>query len=128
MSISPYLNESIIIGQSSIFVATNFVHFVLNFFYNESYLGINKELQEQKLKSAPRTNLKPPPSDIVVAEKVYGKNASLRRPKVPITATSYTVAALQIATSNFSQENLVGEGSLGRVYKAEFSNGKVGNT
>ncbi|KAM0942645.1 putative non-specific protein-tyrosine kinase RLK-Pelle-LRR-V family [Dioscorea sansibarensis] len=87
--------------------------------------GINKELQEQKPKSAPRTNLKPPPSDIAVAEKVYGKNASLRRPKVPITATSYTVAALQIATSNFSQENLVGEGSLGRVYKAEFSNGKI---
>ncbi|XP_039142388.1 protein STRUBBELIG-RECEPTOR FAMILY 8 [Dioscorea cayenensis subsp. rotundata] len=87
--------------------------------------GINKELQEQKLKSAPKTNLKSPPSDIVVAEKAYGKNASVRRPKVPITATSYTVAALQIATNNFSQENLVGEGSLGRVYKAEFSNGKV---
>lgn len=85
-------------------------------------------MQEQKLKSAPKTNLKSPPSDIVVAEKAYGKNASVRRPKVPITATSYTVAALQIATNNFSQENLVGEGSLGRVYKAEFSNGKVVNT
>jgi hypothetical protein len=42
-----------------------------------------------------------------------------------MTATSYTVAALQVATNSFSQDSLLGEGSLGRVYKAEFSNGKV---
>ncbi|KAJ0989580.1 hypothetical protein J5N97_007936 [Dioscorea zingiberensis] len=87
--------------------------------------GINKDLQEQKLKSAFGTNPKPPPSEVVMVENVYAKNSSGRRAKVPITATSYTVASLQIATNNFSQENLVGEGSLGRVYKAEFSNGKV---
>ena len=28
-------------------------------------------------------------------------------------------------TNSFSQENIIGEGALGRVYKAEFPNGKV---
>lgn len=47
--------------------------------------------------------------------------------QVPMTATSYTVAALQVVTNSFSQDSLLGEGSLGRVYKAEFPNGKVKN-
>jgi hypothetical protein len=45
--------------------------------------------------------------------------------KSPITATSYSVASLQTATNSFSQEFLIGEGSLGRVYRGEFPNGKV---
>ncbi|PON90594.1 Tyrosine-protein kinase [Trema orientale] len=35
------------------------------------------------------------------------------------------VASLQTTTNSFSQEFLIGEGSLGRVYKADFSNGKI---
>lgn len=70
-------------------------------------------------------DLKTPPSESSPVEKMHGKNGSLRRVKPPISATSYTVASLQTATNSFSQDNIVGEGSLGRVYKAEFSNGKV---
>lgn len=59
-------------------------------------------------------------------ERVYGANGSAaRKAKVPVTATSYTVAALQVATNSFCQDSLLGEGSLGRVYKADFPNGKV---
>jgi hypothetical protein len=58
-------------------------------------------------------------------ERVYGKTGSMRKAKVPITATPYTVASLQVATNSFCQDSLLGEGSLGRVYKADFSNGKV---
>lgn len=58
-------------------------------------------------------------------ERVYGKNGSMRKTKVPITATPYTVASLQVATNSFCQDSLLGEGSLGRVYKADFPNGKV---
>ncbi|KAE8680594.1 Protein STRUBBELIG-RECEPTOR FAMILY 2 [Hibiscus syriacus] len=36
----------------------------------------------------------------------------------------YTVAELQLATNSFSEENLLGEGSLGPVYKAEFPDGQ----
>jgi len=58
-------------------------------------------------------------------ERVYGKNGSMRKTKVPITATPYTIASLQVATNSFCQDSLLGEGSLGRVYKADFPNGKV---
>lgn len=70
------------------------------------------------------TDLKAPPMENLIVESV-GKNASIKRIKSPITATSYTVATLQTVTNSFGQENIVGEGSLGRVYRAEFPNGKV---
>jgi hypothetical protein len=37
----------------------------------------------------------------------------------------YTVASLQQYTNSFSQENLIGEGTLGSVYRAELPDGKV---
>lgn len=84
------------------------------------------EMQEQVSKpTAAVADLKPPPAENVTVERLQGKNGSLKRVKSPITASSYTVATLQTATNSFSQENLVGEGSLGRVYRAEFPSGKV---
>ncbi|KAK4491925.1 hypothetical protein RD792_002707 [Penstemon davidsonii] len=86
------------------------------------------DMELQGVRATPAANvsdLKPPPAENVTVEMLQGKNASVKRAKSPITATSYTVATLQSATNSFSQENLVGEGSLGRVYKAEFPNRKV---
>ncbi|XP_066395290.1 protein STRUBBELIG-RECEPTOR FAMILY 7-like isoform X2 [Miscanthus floridulus] len=42
-----------------------------------------------------------------------------------ITIPAYTVADLQVATGSFSPDILIGEGSLGRVYKAKFGDQKV---
>ncbi|PON52146.1 Tyrosine-protein kinase [Parasponia andersonii] len=87
---------------------------------------VNTEMQEQRvIPTAAVTDLKPPPAEKVIVDRLHGKNESVRRVKSPITATSYTVASLQTATNSFSQEFLIGEGSLGRVYKADFSNGKI---
>lgn len=88
---------------------------------------VNTEtMQEQRTKfTATVTDLKPPPAENLMVERVQGKNGSGKRVKSPITATSYTVASLQTATNSFSQEFLIGEGSLGRVYRADFPNGKV---
>ncbi|KAK4386721.1 protein STRUBBELIG-RECEPTOR FAMILY 8 [Sesamum angolense] len=87
---------------------------------------VNMEMQEQRSKpTASVSDLKPPPADNLTVERLQGKNGSVKRVKSPITATSYTVAALQTATNSFSQENLIGEGSLGRVYRADFPNGKI---
>ncbi|KAI5585738.1 hypothetical protein BDE02_06G165200 [Populus trichocarpa] len=36
-----------------------------------------------------------------------------------------TTRELQLATNNFGEENLLGEGSLGSVYRAEFQNGQI---
>lgn len=88
---------------------------------------VNTEtMQEQRTKfTATVTDLKPPPAENLMVERVQGKNGSGKRVKSPITATSYTVASLQTATNSFSQEFLIGEGSLGRVYRADFPNGKT---
>ncbi|KAL6520750.1 hypothetical protein OROHE_016931 [Orobanche hederae] len=53
------------------------------------------------------------------------RRKSFSKSKTIIGAKAYTVAELQIATNNFSQENLIGEGSLGSVYRAEFPDGTV---
>lgn len=66
--------------------------------------------------------VKPPPP---VVEKGY-KQPPKKIKKILANSTMYSVADLQVATNSFNaDENLIGEGSLGRVYRAEFSNGKV---
>ncbi|KAI4372305.1 hypothetical protein MLD38_010551 [Melastoma candidum] len=94
--------------------------------HSSSKRSVSSDIQEQSSKSiAAVVDLKPPPFDKVVVEVVPVKNGSVKGVKLPVTATSYTVATLQTATNSFSQDNLIGEGSLGRVYRAEFPNGKV---
>ncbi|XP_042391155.1 protein STRUBBELIG-RECEPTOR FAMILY 6-like [Zingiber officinale] len=73
-------------------------------------------------------NLKPPPIDRHksfdeddLSDKPVAKKVNI----APIKAAVYSVADLQIATDSFNIYNLVGEGSFGRVFKAQFSDGKV---
>ncbi|XP_047317613.1 protein STRUBBELIG-RECEPTOR FAMILY 3-like isoform X2 [Impatiens glandulifera] len=42
-----------------------------------------------------------------------------------ISAKSYSIASLQLYTNSFSQENLIGGGMLGSVYRAELPSGKL---
>ncbi|XP_050285072.1 protein STRUBBELIG-RECEPTOR FAMILY 6 [Quercus robur] len=74
-------------------------------------------------------NLRPPPID---RHKSFDEDDFSKKPTVvkkvkaaPINVTSYSVADLQMATGSFSVENLLGGGSLGRVYRAQFDDGKV---
>lgn len=91
-----------------------------------TFISVNAEVQEHRVKSvAAVADIKPLPAEKMNPERLQAKNGSVKRIKAPITATSYTVASLQTATNSFSQECIVGEGSLGRVYRAEFPNGKV---
>lgn len=53
--------------------------------------------------------------------KAISRNVSLSS----ITIPAYTVADLQVATGSFSPDSFIGEGSLGRVYKAKFGDQKV---
>ncbi|KAF7805903.1 protein STRUBBELIG-RECEPTOR FAMILY 3-like [Senna tora] len=48
-----------------------------------------------------------------------------KNPVPPIFAKSFTIASLQQYTNSFSQENLIGGGMLGSVYRAELPNGKL---
>ncbi|XP_058078651.1 protein STRUBBELIG-RECEPTOR FAMILY 2-like [Magnolia sinica] len=48
-----------------------------------------------------------------------------KRRRALMTAKLYTVADLQAATNCFAEDNLLGEGSLGSVYKATFPDGEI---
>ncbi|KAF6173242.1 hypothetical protein GIB67_026937 [Kingdonia uniflora] len=95
---------------------------------SDSANKVNTQTREQRVKSATTvTDIKPLPAEILMGERVHGiiGNGNGKKVKSPITATSYTVASLQTATNSFSQECLAGEGSLGRVYRADYPNGKI---
>jgi hypothetical protein len=84
---------------------------------------------KEELQKAVSMSLKPPTkidlhksfdeNDII--SKSITRNVSLSS----ITVPAYTVADLQVATGSFSPDSLIGEGSFGRVYKANFSDQKV---
>ncbi|XVE88535.1 hypothetical protein DITRI_Ditri19aG0077000 [Diplodiscus trichospermus] len=74
-------------------------------------------------------NLRPPPID---RHKSFDEEDFSIKPVVvkkavppPTNVTSYSIADLQMATGSFSVENLLGEGSFGRVYRAQFDDGKI---
>ncbi|KAL8458815.1 hypothetical protein ACS0TY_036352 [Phlomoides rotata] len=99
-----------------------------------------KETKPVKTSSAPSAkafetpamiNLRPPPAD---RHKSFDEDDVTAKPIVvppkkvitaPINARSFSVADLQIATESFNAENLIGEGSIGRVYRAQLDDGKV---
>jgi hypothetical protein len=78
----------------------------------------------------------PPPPPLPLDEKVIVEpklpakvttvKPSTRNPYPPTYAKSFTIASLQQYTNSFSPDtNLIGEGMLGNVYKAQLPDGKV---
>lgn len=74
-------------------------------------------------------NLRPPPVD---RHKSFDEDDLSLGPIVTkkvntasINAISYSIADLQIATNSFNVEDIIGEGSTGRVYRAQFDDGRV---
>ncbi|XP_038714088.1 protein STRUBBELIG-RECEPTOR FAMILY 3-like [Tripterygium wilfordii] len=61
---------------------------------------------------------------IVPAEVTTAKPSS-KAPNIITSAKSFTIAALQQYTNSFSQENLIGGGMLGNVYRAQLPDGKL---
>ncbi|KAG0632415.1 hypothetical protein M758_1G326700 [Ceratodon purpureus] len=82
-------------------------------------------MEEPRVKASPPVKtLKAPPSFKGISGTTYPKvSGTVNRNN--IAATAFSVADLQAATNSFSQDNLIGEGGLGRVYRAEFPNGQV---
>jgi hypothetical protein len=79
--------------------------------------------------SAAAISLKPPPFD---RNKSFDEDEIPKKPIVvkktvapPANLKSYSIADLQIATGSFSVDHLLGEGSFGRVYRAQFDDGQV---
>ncbi|KAG7036401.1 Protein STRUBBELIG-RECEPTOR FAMILY 6 [Cucurbita argyrosperma subsp. argyrosperma] len=81
------------------------------------------------LDSPASINLRPPPMD---SHKSFDDNDTSTIPAAKktnvapeISVKSYSIADLQLATGSFNVENLLGEGSFGRVFRAQFDDGKV---
>ncbi|KAL3643406.1 hypothetical protein CASFOL_014221 [Castilleja foliolosa] len=60
-------------------------------------------------------------ADPTFASMTMSENAS----KIVESTKMFTIASLQQCTNSFSQENLIGRGTLGMVYRAQLPDGKV---
>uniref|UniRef100_A0A7N0ULT0 Protein kinase domain-containing protein n=1 Tax=Kalanchoe fedtschenkoi TaxID=63787 RepID=A0A7N0ULT0_KALFE len=72
----------------------------------------------------------PPPPVVKVVEPVLPTEVSAAEPStigkdVLLSVNSFTIASLQQYTNSFSQDNLIGTGMLGSVYRAELPDGKI---
>ena len=70
----------------------------------------------------------PPPVEKVIVEPKLPAKVTTVKPStknLPTFAKSFTIASLQQYTNSFSQENLIGGGRLGTVYRAQLPDGKV---
>ena len=78
------------------------------------------------LQKAPSMGCKPPPSDFTesISDNEFairlnaGRNTSVR-------SMAFSLTDLLTATGNFASGRLIGEGSLGPVYRAKYPDGKV---
>ncbi|KAK3015908.1 hypothetical protein RJ639_007644 [Escallonia herrerae] len=78
------------------------------------------------LQTYPSIGLKPPPSERIksFSDNEFAQRMNIKRSS-SIRVACYSLADLQAATGNFATGRLLGEGSLGRVYRAKCSDGKV---
>ncbi|PIA28931.1 hypothetical protein AQUCO_06500043v1 [Aquilegia coerulea] len=77
-------------------------------------------------------NLLPPPlapvenfNRIPVVPTVTSGKPPIKSLNRPASLRTFTVASLQQYTNSFSEDNLIGGGTLGRVYRAELPDGKL---
>lgn len=76
------------------------------------------------LQPAPPHHIPIIPGENLIINQAISTTAT-KRQIVTNSIKVYTVASLQQYTNSFSQENYIGEGMLGPVYRAELPDGKV---
>ncbi|XP_057514879.1 protein STRUBBELIG-RECEPTOR FAMILY 5 [Actinidia eriantha] len=83
-------------------------------------------LSVKGLQTSLSVGLKPSPSDHTKSfnDNEFVNHMGIKRSS-SIRVTCYSLADLQTATGNFATGRLLGEGTIGRVYKAKYPDGKV---
>ncbi|KAJ7963375.1 Strubbelig-receptor family protein [Quillaja saponaria] len=106
-----------------------FAPFTLTEVHETKSVQTSSAIEVKTFEKSASINLRPPPID---RHRSFDEDEIPKKPIVvkktnitPINVTSYSIADLQIATGSFSVENLLGEGSFGRVYRAQLDDGKV---
>ncbi|XP_075493351.1 protein STRUBBELIG-RECEPTOR FAMILY 6-like [Primulina tabacum] len=96
---------------------------------DEKYVENSAKANTKYFETLPMINLKPPPVDLHKTEEDIVSLKPISPPKkvptVPLNAKPYSIADLQVVTNSFSVENLLGEGTVGRVYRAQSNDGKA---
>lgn len=88
-------------------------------------LDRSSSIEMKALQKSPSLRLKhPPPFKQSYDENEFANRLNSKRSN-SIRTSSYSLADLQLATGNFSAGRLLGEGSIGRVYRAKYADGKV---
>jgi len=83
---------------------------------------------KEKGMDSPMIKAQPPVKTLKVPPAYQESNMKKAMEKVNksnISAKAFSVAELQAATNSFSEENLLGDGALGCVYRADFPDGQV---
>lgn len=86
----------------------------------------SSSITARALQTSPSIGFRPPPSDRIKSfkDKEFESNKGVKRSS-SFHVTCYPLADLQTAAGNFATGRLLGEGSLGRVYRAKYADGKV---
>ncbi|KAJ4958667.1 hypothetical protein NE237_025778 [Protea cynaroides] len=94
-------------------------------FKDRRSLDSSSSIDMKSLQTSPSFHPKPPPSDLVKPLNESEFANRLGRRSTSVCATVFTLADLQAATGNFATGRLLGEGTVGRVYRAKYADGKV---
>ncbi|KAK4587615.1 hypothetical protein RGQ29_018860 [Quercus rubra] len=99
---------------------------ISNDFKGHRSVDSSASIDIKTLQKSPSVGFKLPPPEF---QQTYNDNefANLlnARRSTSLRATSYSLADLQLATANFASGRLLGEGCIGRVYRAKYADGKV---
>ncbi|KAJ4962194.1 hypothetical protein NE237_022133 [Protea cynaroides] len=88
-----------------------------------SSMDSSSSIDVKTLQTFPSIHL-PPPSDWMKSDGNEFAN-KLGRKRTSVHTAVFTLADLQPATGNFAAGHLLGEGTIGRVYRAKYADGKV---
>lgn len=81
--------------------------------------------QMKRVQPPPVPQLRHIPPPPVRIDKTARRNSFSATCQYPAYAKLFSAAELQLATDNFTEENLLGEGPLGSVYRAKLPDGQV---
>lgn len=87
----------------------------------------SSSLVDMKAFENPSLDLNSPLADTQksLSDNEFAKRSNSRRSTDRISPTIYSLADLQAATLSFSASRLLGQGNIGRTYKAKSADGKV---
>lgn len=110
-----------------------FMYLIFSFFVSPLVLDMDRKSMESSasidvkaLEKSPSIGFRSPLHDHMesLKDNEFANRLNARR-STSFRATTYNLADLQSATGNFATGRLIGEGSIGRVYRAKYADGKV---